>query len=134
MTVDTSALLAILFKEPDWEVLFNALNGAPMRIMAAPNWLEACLVFDNRDGRDSEYAFKRLDLTVAAMRVDIVPFDARMAEVARFAHRQYGRGRDHPARLNFGDCIAYALSKVTGEPLLFKGSDFAHTDIVAALA
>ena len=134
MTVDTSALLAILLKEPDWETFFNALNEAPLRVMAAPNWLEACLVFDNRIDRGNQYAHQRLDTTVAAMGVEIVPFDGGMAEIARFAHHRYGRGSKHGAKLNFGDCIAYAVAKARREPLLFKGGDFSKTDITPALA
>ncbi len=130
MVVDSSALLAILLKEEGWERYFEALNTAPRRLMAAPSWLEACLVFDNRD---NEYAKRRLDIVVRDIRIEVVPFDASMAELARYTHWHYGKGNKHPANLNFGDCMAYALAKSTGEPLLFKGNDFTHTDITPAL-
>ena len=129
MIVDTSALIAVLFKEPDWRLYFDTILASPTRSMAAPNWLEACLVFDNRD---NQYVTRRLEQVVQKMGIRIVPFDETMAEVARFAHRRYGR-RNHLAKLNFGDCIAYAASKVTGEPLLFKGNDFPQTDITPLL-
>ena len=122
--------MAILFKEPDWRVYFDTIMASPTRSIAAPNWLEACLVFDNRD---NDYVTVRLEQVVRQMNIKIVPFDEGMAHVARFAHREYGR-RNHPAKLNFGDCIAYALAKTTGEPLLFKGNDFTQTDITPALA
>ena len=118
--------MAILTKEADWLRLFQALNAASRRLMAAPNWLETCLVFDSRS---NHYARMRLDIVVRDMRIDIIPFDAEMAEIARFAHHRYGRGSEHPAKLNYGDCMAYALAKKTREPLLFKGNDFIHTDI-----
>ena len=118
--------MAILTRADDWEAMFEVLNTAPRRLMGAPNWLETCLVFDNRA---NFYATMRLDVVVRDLRIVITPFDANMAELARFAHQRYGRGSKHPAKLNYGDCMAHALAKTTGEPLLFKGNDFIHTDV-----
>ena len=81
--------------------------------------------------RAGEEGLRDLDLLTAKLQIETVPVTPRQAEIARRAFRQYGKGI-HPARLNFGDCFAYALSKETGEPLLFKGEDFGKTDIEAA--
>jgi ribonuclease VapC len=82
-------------------------------------------------GRDGEDGLRDLDLLIARFRIEIVPFTEAQAWLARQAFKRYGKGR-HPAKLNFGDCMSYALAKETGEELLFKGPDFALTDIAAA--
>jgi ribonuclease VapC len=97
--------------------------------MSAGNWLEAAIVVDNRD---DPVAAARLNDIRVALGIQIVPVTHAMADLGRLAHLQFGRGR-HPARLNYGDCFAYALAKETGQKLLFKGADFAHTDIEPAL-
>jgi len=130
MVLDTSAVLAILFDEPEAEAIEAAIEEAPMRLMAAPSLLEAAIVAEARFG---EPGGRELDLLVHKAKVDVVPFDADLAELARRAWRRYGKGR-HPAGLNFGDCFAYALSRASGEALLFTGDDFARTDIVAAMS
>ena len=130
MIVDTSALVAILLKEPDHPAILQALLDAPSRRVGAPNWLELRVVLDARLTPGANAAASQL---LGGFEIEVVPFDATMAELARGAYRRYGRGR-HPAKLNFGDCMAYALARATDEPLLFKGNDFSQTDITPALA
>lgn len=129
MIVDTSAFIAILFEEPERPAFVKLMLEAKSVKVAAPNWFETCIVRDSRAKADPRVTTNRL---LAELGVDIVPFDAGMAELARDAYRRYGRG-NHPARLNFGDCMAYALAKSTAQPLLFKGQDFTRTDITPAL-
>ena len=97
--------------------------------MSAGNWLEAAIIVD---GRGDATARIRFDELLDAGGIEITPVSVEQARVARLAYQQFGRG-NHPARLNYGDCFAYALAKVTGEPLLFKGNDFVQTDIQPAL-
>jgi len=127
--VDSSALLAVVLSEPDEERYLEAMVDAQRLTMSAGNWLEAAIVVDNRD--DPVAAVRLNDIRVA-LGIHIAPVSHGMADLGRAAHVQYGKGR-HPARLNYGDCFAYALAKETGQPLLFKGNDFAHTDIEPAL-
>jgi ribonuclease VapC len=128
MIVDTSALVAILLEEPEGH-LFDVmlLDTADCRISAA-SYLEAGMVLLARRGSDGVRA---LDLLILRSGIEIVSFTESHARLARFAFERYGRSF-HPAKLNFGDCMAYALAKDTGEELLFKGTDFAQTDIVVA--
>lgn len=130
MIVDTSALVSILFDEPGHERFEAALSTSTSVRMAAPNWLELLMVID---ARTSGTALPQANAMRQTLDIEIVPFDLQLAEAAHAAHRRFGRG-NHPARLNFGDCMAYALARATGEPLLFKGDDFSQTDIPAALA
>lgn len=125
MVIDTSALLAILFNEPDAEHFERALEADPTRLMSAASVLETAIVVEARLG---EAGSRELDLLLYKARITIVPFTADQGEVARQAWRTYGKGR-HPAGLNYGDCFAYALAKTSGEVLLFKGNDFAQTDL-----
>jgi ribonuclease VapC len=129
MVVDSSAVVAILRQEPDAERFALALARAPDRWMSAVSLVEAALVIEGRFG---ERGGRELDALLARSRIEFVAFDDRQAMLARDAFRRFGRGR-HPAGLNFGDCLAYALAKHLGEPLLFKGDDFARTDIIPAL-
>jgi ribonuclease VapC len=129
MIVDTSALIAILFEEPEGHLFDVAiLNTEDSRISSA-SYLEAAMVLLARRGADGVRA---LDLLILRSGIEIVSFTESHARLARFAFEHYGKGR-HPAKLNFGDCIAYALAKETGEELLFKGTDFALTDIAVAV-
>ena len=96
--------------------------------MSAANWLEAAIVIDSRGDATARKLF---DDMIAPSLITLVAVDAAMAERARSAYRQYGRGH-HPARLNYGDCFSYALAKEVNAPLLFKGNDFSQTDIIAA--
>ena len=131
MIIDTSALIAILFAEPEAEACAKAIEGAGHRRLSAANFLETAIVLEN--GRDP-VASRRLDDLLREAAISIEPFDETQAIVAREAYRDFGKRSGHPARLNFGDCFAYALARRFGEPLLFKGSDFVHTDIAPALA
>lgn len=130
MIVDTSALVAIVRDEADASAIIGALADAPVRRLSVANWLEAAIVVDQ--ARDP-LASRMFDELVLEAGLVLEPVDAAQVEIARAAYRRFGRGRGHPAGLNFGDCFAYALAKVRGEPLLFKGNDFAHTDVEAAL-
>ncbi|WP_109507499.1 type II toxin-antitoxin system VapC family toxin [Nocardioides speluncae] len=130
MIVDSSALLAVALGEPDGAVYVDALDQAESPRIGAATLLEAGIVAARRmDPRVS----RRLDALVSTSRAVVVPFDEEQARVARAAYRDFGKGSGHKAQLNFGDCLAYALASVTGEPLLYKGDDFAHTDIRSAL-
>lgn len=128
MIVDSSALIAVVGAEPDHEVYRRVLLGATEALrLAAPTLVEAYLVADNRGlGRTLDGVLRGAD-------IEIVPFDLEMARIAREAHRDFGRGSGHPAKLNLGSCFSYALASITGEPLLYKGDDFGHTDVRSAL-
>jgi ribonuclease VapC len=127
--VDSSALLAIYFDEPESPDFTQLILSTDAPFIAAPNLLEASLVVEARHG---DLGTRRLDNIVRNLDLQIVPFDAGHVEAGREAFRRFGKGR-HAARLNFGDCCAYALAKTTDRPLLFKGNDFALTDIGHAL-
>ena len=125
MVIDTSAVIAILRAEPEAVAFAEAMESDPTRLMSAASALEAALVIEVQKGPAGG---RELDLLLHKAQVEIVPFTAEQFEVAREAWRRYGKGR-HSAGLNFGDCFAYALSITSGERLLFKGDDFAKTDI-----
>lgn len=127
MVLDSSAVLAILFDEPERGAFTYAIERDPRRLMSAGNVLESALVAEARRG---EPAGRELDLLLYRADVQVVSVDGDQVEFARAAWRRFGKGR-HPAGLNFGDCFAYALAASSGEPLLFKGDDFRQTDIVA---
>jgi ribonuclease VapC len=128
--VDTSALIAILRDEPEALAMAQAIEEATQRQISAANWLEAAAVID---GSRDPVASRQFDDLIGVARIVVAPVTEQQARIARAAYRDFGKGSGHPAGLNFGDCFAYALAKDTGEPLLFKGHDFAHTDIVAVL-
>lgn len=128
MIIDTSALIAVLDQEPEAQRIVRTLASAPERILSAANLVEAGIVMQARRGDDGA---RDLDLLLAKLRVDIAAVTADQADIARKAFRRYGRGR-HAANLNFGDCFAYALAKITSAPLLFKGNDFGQTDVMVA--
>jgi ribonuclease VapC len=128
--IDSSALVAILLDEPGHERFAAAIATARPARLSAASYLEASIV---ADGKKSPRLSRRLDDLVAASAIIIEPVTERQARIAREAYRDYGRGSGHQANLNFGDCFAYALARDLGEPLLFKGADFAHTDIRPAL-
>lgn len=128
MIVDSSALIAILLKEPDARRLASAIAQSSACRLPATCFLEASMLLLGRRGEDG---VRDLDLFLARSGMEIVPFSESQARLAREAFRRYGKGR-HPASLNFGDCMTYALARETGEELLFKGNDFAQTDIAAA--
>ena len=128
MVIDTSAVLAILLNERDAYLYADAIEKANSCHMSAANYLEAALVIDTRGdqvaSREFDSFFRRAEFVIE-------PVTLEHAQTARQAYRDFGKGR-HPAALNFGDCLAYALAKSLDEPLLFKGSDFSRTDIEAA--
>jgi ribonuclease VapC len=127
--IDTSALIAILRDEPEAQVFADVIARARVRRISAASYVEAAAVIDS--SRDP-VASRRFDDLLQAAAVVIEPVTGEQARIAREAYRDFGRGAGHPANLNFGDCFAYALAKDYKEPLLFKGSDFAHTDIAPA--
>lgn len=130
MIIDTSVLVAILRGESDARTLSNAISAADRRRISAGTFVETAIVVDgNRDPVLS----RRLDELIKDAEIAIEPVTEEQAHVARAAYRDFGKGSGHPARLNLGDCFAYALAKTTGEPLLFKGEDFDHTDIEPAI-
>jgi ribonuclease VapC len=129
MVIDSSALVAILKNEPEAEMFAKVINDAETCMMSVANVLEASLVMQSRHHDDGEF---KLDVFLKDSAIEIVPFTQDQLDIARRAFRKYGKGR-HPAGLNFGDCIAYALAKDMDEPLLFKGGDFSKTDIISAV-
>ena len=130
MIIDTSVIIAILQVEEDYRALGKTIiDCIGPRKISSSSYLEACIIVDRN--ASSEVA-AQLDVLIAQMEIDIVPFTAAQSRIARAAYAQFGKGSGHPAQLNFGDCFAYALAKESGEPLLFKGNDFSQTDIVAA--
>ena len=129
MIVDTSAVIAILQDEPESPQIRQAIEDDPIRLMSAATYLEASMVVEARFG---EAGGRELDLLLHVAQVEVVAVDREQAEVARDGFRRFGKGR-HRAALNFGDCISYALAKVSGEPLLFKGADFTHTDVESVI-
>ena len=128
MIVDTSAVLAILFDEPDADRYARAIAEAPRCRMSVAGYLEAAIVLESRAGPDAAHELDRL---IERAAIELAPVTSDHAQAARRASRRFGKG-NHPAGLNFGDCFAYALAEATGEPLLFKGGDFARTDVEAA--
>lgn len=130
MILDSSAILAILFAEPDAAIYAAAIERAPTRRLSAATWLESAIRIDMAE---SPVASMDFDAFVREARVSIEPVDEEQVRLARAAYRAYGRGSGHPAALNFGDCFSYALAKLRAEPLLYKGDDFGRTDLAAAV-
>lgn len=130
MIIDTSALIALLRDEPDAAVYAMAIADAPQKSISAANFVEAAAMID---GSRDPIASRKFDELIAEAQIKIEPVTERQAKLAREAYRDFGKGSGHPAKLNFGDCFAYALAKEKREPLLFKGEDFIHADITPAL-
>jgi ribonuclease VapC len=128
--LDSSAIIAILQQEPDAMLLAKAIEAAAIRKIATPTYLETCIVLTSRRGKAAIAEFEEL---LVRTNTEIVPFDQSAAQMAFDAYVKFGKGRNHPAQLNFGDCISYAVSKVEMMPLLFKGDDFRHTDVDCAI-
>ena len=126
MIVDSSALIAILNEEPLAPRCLEALLASPVIRMSAANLLEAAIAMDRHP---SPVLGPALDDLIARLRITIEPVTLGQVVIARDAHRRFGKGSGHPARLNFGDCFAYALAMEFDEPLLFIGQDFIHTDV-----
>ena len=128
MVIDTSAIVAIFFGEPDAQMYRERIADDPVRLLSAATFVEAAMVIEGRFG---EAGGAELDLWLHKAEVEIVAVTPEHADQARRAWRSYGKGR-HPAALNYGDCFAYALAMLSDEPLLFKGIDFSRTDIRSA--
>ena len=130
MILDSSAVIAILRAEPEAAAFAQAIEDDTDRRISAVNYVEAAAVIDaSRD----PIASRRFDELLREAEVTIEPVTETQAQIARQAYRDFGKISGHPARLNFGDCFAYALAKAKKEPLLFKGDDFSHTDVRRAL-
>lgn len=127
MVLDTSALIAVLLDEPEAVALRLAIEADPIRLLSAATLVETSIVIEARVG---DAGGRELDRLLQKADVEVVAVDAEQAELARHAFRTFGKGR-HAAGLNYGDCFSYALSQSSGEPLLFKGGDFAQTDVAA---
>jgi ribonuclease VapC len=131
MVIDSSALIALLLGEPESTNFVTSIAASTTRLTLASSYLETAIVMLNRSGPDAP---EKVDRLLADLSIDIFPFTQDQAVLAIAAYGRYGRGGSHPAGLNFGDCFTYALAKLTGEPVLFKGSDFSRTDLVSAVA
>ena len=129
MIVDSSAIVAILKGEPEADDFLDALEAAAVCRMSAASFLETAIVIDNLK---NPVASREFDDVIRETGIGIEPVTAEQVRVARDAYRDFGK-RKGKARLNFGDCFAYALAKTTGEPLLFKGNNFIHTDVTPAI-
>jgi ribonuclease VapC len=128
MIVDTSAIIAIVFDEPDARIFAQAITRADVCRMSAATFVETAIVVESqtkdRGSRELDAFFRRAGIIIE-------PVTEEQAHIARQAFTDYGKGR-HPAGLNYGDCFSYALAKASGEPLLFKGKDFSKTDLSRA--
>lgn len=128
MVVDTSALFAILAQEPEWSAFESIIDSSPIALCSAVSLVELGIVATQRFRRDMQLTIETLFLKLG---LEVAAVDAALAYSAINAHRAFGKG-NHPAKLNLADCFSYALAKSRGLPLLFKGDDFARTDIVPA--
>ena len=126
MIIDTSALAAIVFREADRDSYRQAIIQAPRRVISAATYVELSIVVDSRH---DPVLSRSLDDLLTSLGIEVADLTADQARIARSAHRDFGRGSGHPARLNLGDCFSYALAKDSDEPLLWKGDDFGHTDV-----
>jgi ribonuclease VapC len=129
LIVDASALIAIVNAEATARACLQALRASPVNRISAANLLEAAIAVD----RFPDPAAAVFDRLIRRTAIRIEPVTVAQVSIARDAYRRFGKGAGHPARLNFGDCFAYALAKELDEPLLFVGQDFVHTDIRRAL-
>jgi ribonuclease VapC len=124
--IDTSVIVAIVRRDSGYRAYFQAIDASGERLLSAASYVEAAIVLDQSSDPVVRAA---LDDLLRDLEVQVVPVTVEQARIARQAHQQFGRGRGHPARLNFGDCFAYALARERNQPLLYKGGDFALTDI-----
>lgn len=129
MIVDTSAIMAIALEEAESEPFLLRIARAPLRRISVGTWIELGVVVQ-RGHPAKAYV---VDKFLRGGNFIMESVSVEQAEIARTAYREFGEASGHHARLNFGDCFAYALARATGEPLLFKGDDFAHTDVTPAL-
>jgi ribonuclease VapC len=131
MIIDTSAIVAILRDKPEALACAKAVASTSSRRISAVNYVEAAVVID---GSRNPVSSRRFDDLLREAQLVIEPVTEAQARIAREASRDFGKGTGHRAGLNFGDCFAYALAKATGEPILFKGDDFKHTDVTPVLS
>lgn len=129
MIVDTSAMVAILLGEPERDSFLDLIEASDQVFLSAASYVELAIIVDRRG---DALLSRRLDELLEALRIEIVDLDAHQAREARRAYAEYGRGSGSPARLNLGDCFTYGLTTTRGQPLLYKGDDFVHTDIESA--
>ena len=129
MILDSSAILAVIFREPGYEVLIRRITGAPLVAVGAPTLVETALVLTARLGRDVRLMLSEF---VRQAEAEIVPFTEEHYQAAIDAFARFGKGR-HPAALNLGDCLTYAVARVAAMPLLFTGDDFQKTDLPPAI-
>ncbi|QIV80371.1 type II toxin-antitoxin system VapC family toxin [Mycolicibacterium frederiksbergense] len=129
MILDTSAIVAIALNEPERDRLIDAILDATAAKISAASMVEISAVLMRRMAPED---LRRVERLIDQLGIETVAFDAEQAARATRAYRDFGRGSGHPAGLNLGDCYSYALADVTGEPLLYVGGDFAHTDIASA--
>ena len=127
MVIDSSALAAILFGEPERRQFIEAIEAADSKLISVANWLEISIIIEARTGAEGS---RDLEQFIERAGIEIVPVDLEQGRFARDAWLRFGKGR-HPAALNYGDCFAYALARARSQTLLFKGVDFVHTDIPA---
>jgi ribonuclease VapC len=130
IVIDSSAIIAILLQERGFEACADAIANKRPAYMSAATYVEASIVID---GRRNPQLSRRLDDLSSEAQIIIEPVTPKQALIAREAYRDYGKGSGHPAGLNFGDCLAYALARDRGEPLLYKEADFAETDLRPAV-
>ncbi len=126
MVLDTSAVLAILFAEPEAESMVRALAADERRLLGAPTLVESSAVMTARKGGAGEVA---LDALLERLAIEVVPMSVSAARLARLAYGRFGKGVGEPGVLNFGDCLAYGVAMAEREPLLCKGDDFGRTDV-----
>jgi ribonuclease VapC len=126
MILDSSALIAILRDEPEAATYAEAIEHAHVRRLSAASYVETGAVIDRAN---DPIVSRRLDELIALAHIQLETVTGSQARIAREAYRDFGKGSGHPAGLNFGDCFSYALAKSNGEPLLYKGEDFIHTDL-----
>lgn len=129
MIIDSSAVIAILKGEPDAARLIDILGRAARTMISAATYLESAIVID---ANDDPVLSRRFDDLIMLAGVGVEPVTRAHADIARQAYRDFGKRSGHPARLNYGDCFSYALTRAAGESLLYTGDDFTHTDIERA--
>ncbi len=130
MIIDASALLAILFDEPEATAILEKIAQSRFRYVGAPTWVELAIVAKSRRGPE---ILHQLDRLKDSLNLTLLDFTAAHAEIAKSAYLNFGKGQGHAAQLNFGDCLCYAFAKFEAMPLLFKGDDFTHTDVECAI-
>ena len=129
MVVDTSVVILVLYQEKGWENAVATLGQQERRLISAASLIEAQAVVAGRNKTSPANGLERLDKFVLEAELEVVPLTLKHSRIAREAYLTYGKGRGHPAALNYGDVMSYALAKATGETLAFVGNDFQHTDL-----